>query len=240
MATGAELLIHISEKSFGDEQLFSDLRIEVPPNQVLALLGPSGVGKSTLLRLIAGIDRNYAGRITVGGHQPEDAGVPGFMFQDPRLLPWENAVGNLSAVCPDLTERRAHKLLATVGLAGAEMLRPAELSGGMQRRVALARALAVSPRLLLLDEPFTSLDRKLARELQHLLAEIIDREGPTVILVSHDPADAARLADRIITLEGRPAEIVQDFTPDKPRGHRTEAEIDAIAHEIDSSATGKA
>ena len=125
------------------------------------------------------------------------------------------------------------RLLADVGLEAAQKLRPAELSGGMQRRVALARALAVSSRLLLLDEPFVSIDRKLARELQALVKRVIDRLGPTVLLVTHDPFDAAALADRIITLNGRPASVVADLVLDVPRADRTEEMIMALSRDLD-------
>jgi NitT/TauT family transport system ATP-binding protein/sulfonate transport system ATP-binding protein len=143
-------------------------------------------------------------------------------------------LGNLLAVKPDLPPDEGRKLLAAVGLEAAADLRPAELSGGMQRRVALARALAVSSRLLLLDEPFVSIDRKLAMELWALLAGVVDRFGPTVILVTHDPYDAAALADRVITLRGRPAKLVDDTMLDVPRADRQDDLVAKIARELDA------
>ncbi len=233
MASGARLIADIDRKAFGGVDLFANLKFEVPPGQVVALIGPSGVGKSTLLRMIAGIDRDYQGRILVDGATPSDAKVPGFVFQDPRLLPWETALGNLLAVKPGLPVATGRKLLADVGLDGAEGLRPAELSGGMQRRVALARALAASSSLLLLDEPFVSIDRKLATELQALVAGVVDRLGPTVLLVTHDPYDAATLADRVITLRGRPVQVVDDTILAIPRAERDADAITAIARSLD-------
>ena len=233
MATGAKLIADIKEKSFGEEALFDGLRFEVPAGQVVALIGPSGVGKSTLLRMIGGIDPDYEGDILIDDLVPADAEVPGFVFQDPRLLPWETALGNLLAVKPDLADDEGRQLLVNVGLDAAENLRPGELSGGMQRRVALARALAVSSRLLLLDEPFVSIDRKLARELQALVASVVDRLGLTVLLVTHDPYDAAVLADRVITLRGRPVRVVDDMALDTPRAARNADQVAAIVSELD-------
>jgi len=233
MATGAKLIADIKEKSFGVEALFDGLRFEVPAGQVVALIGPSGVGKSTLLRMIGGIDPDYEGDILIDDLVPADAEVPGFVFQDPRLLPWETALGNLLAVKPDLADDEGRQLLVNVGLDAAENLRPGELSGGMQRRVALARALAVSSRLLLLDEPFVSIDRKLARELQALVASVVDRLGLTVLLVTHDPYDAAVLADRVITLRGRPVRVVDDMALDTPRAARNADHVAAIVSELD-------
>ena len=233
MASGAKLVADIQKKSFGGNDLFADLHIDVPAGQVVALIGPSGVGKSTLLRMIAGIDADYQGQILLDGVAPAKAQVPGFVFQDPRLLPWETAFGNLRAVKSDISYQEGCKLLSDVGLAGAEDLRPAELSGGLQRRVALARALAVSSRLLLLDEPFVSIDRKLALELQTLVAGVVDQLGPTVLLVTHDPYDAAALADRVITLHGRPVKVIDDMVLEIPRVARTANDVAAIARDLD-------
>ena len=234
MATGADVLINISCKDFGEKAtLFVDLSLHIPAGQVAALVGPSGVGKSTLLRMVAGIDTEFEGSLTIDNAQPDRAGIPGFVFQDPRLLPWETAFGNLMAVKPDLDVGHVRQLFADLGLADAEDKLPAELSGGMQRRVALARALVVQPTLLLLDEPFVSVDRKLANELRRLLAQIIDNYKPTVLLVTHDARDAAELADRTITLRGRPAQIYDELLIDRPRRDRDRAYISRKVVEIE-------
>ncbi|WP_298493576.1 ABC transporter ATP-binding protein [uncultured Maritimibacter sp.] len=186
------------------------LHLFVPESEVVALVGPSGVGKSTILRMIAGLDADFDGMLRIGGKPQAEAQVPGYVFQDPRLLPWATATENLTIISDNIDAPGARKLLVEMGLAGYEDALPGELSGGMQRRVALARALAVKPGLLILDEPFVSIDRKLARDLSGLIARVIRTYRPTVILVTHDPEDAARLADRVVVLDGRPVEVVED------------------------------
>lgn len=229
MATGARLSIAVRRKAFGGVPVLGPIALEVAASETVCLLGPSGVGKSTLLRLVAGIDRDFEGQIAVDGLAPARAPVPGFVFQDPRLLPWATALGNLLAVAPEAGEARARALLAAVGLAGSEGALPRMLSGGMQRRVALARALAVAPRLLLLDEPFVSLDRALVRELHALVLRLAAGAGPTVLLVSHSAEDAARLAHRVVVLGGRPARVLrEERLPGEP-ARRGEAEVAAIA-----------
>lgn len=210
--------LRITEKRFRHDAvpLFEGLELDIAPAETVALIGPSGVGKSTLIRMIAGIDTNWRGELTVGGVASDKAAVPGFVFQEPRLLPWLDAAENVRVADPAMTREAAIAGLADLGLEGKETLLPGELSGGMQRRVALARALAVAPGLLLLDEPFVSLDRKLVRELQEVVAGIVVTHRPTMILVSHDPADAARLAQRVLQLDGRPARFIGDVFLDTP------------------------
>ena len=234
MAAGAGVTVRVRRKDFpgAARPLFQDLAFAVAPGEVVALLGPSGVGKSTLLRMIAGVEP-FEGEIEVVGHPAGQGPVPGFVFQDPRLLPWRDAVGNVRAVAPGLGEGEARALLGKVGLAGFEEALPGALSGGMQRRVALARALGLGSGLLLLDEPFVSLDRALARELQDLIAQVIDAGGTTAILVSHEGEDAARLADRVIRLAGRPARVVEDRRLGMPRAARGREELRALAESLE-------
>ncbi|RYH04458.1 ABC transporter ATP-binding protein [Salipiger sp. IMCC34102] len=236
MATGAALDIQVDRKALtGGDVLFRDLHLQVAPSEVLALVGPSGVGKSTLLRLIAGADRDFAGTITIDKVRVRDAPPPGFVFQDPRLLPWLDAVANVRSAAPDVSRERALDLLGRVGLEGAGATLPHMLSGGMARRVALARALALSSRLLLLDEPFVSLDADLVTALRRLLTDLLERHPATVILVSHVPEDAAWLADRIVVLKDRPVTIADDFRVETPRDRRTPEGMSDVVRRIESA-----
>lgn len=231
MAQGPSLSLRIDRLALGSgaPPLFSGLRLQVPPGQVLALIGPSGVGKTTLLRILSGAERRWQGEVLVGGASATDAPMPGYVFQDARLLPWLSAADNLRAVAPNLSPARIAELLRKVGLAGQEDAWPHALSGGMQRRVALARALSVHPSLLLLDEPFVSLDRTLVRDLQTLFLKVFSDFDPTVVMVSHDPEDAARIADRAIVLTGRPARITADVTLPGRRGLRSAQDVARLA-----------
>jgi len=225
MAMGPELRIDITMKSFGGEPLLSDFHLTVAAGSVVALVGPSGVGKSSLLRLVAAIDRNYTGRITIGGVDAAAAPPAGFVFQDARLLPWLTALGNIRAVRPKTSRDEGLEFLRMVGLAGFADAYPHQLSGGMQRRVALARALSVNTGLLLLDEPFVSLDRDLVREMEKVIADIIESTGATVVMVTHMFEDAAMLADRAVVMTGRPARVTGDIALQVPRRARDAATV---------------
>ncbi len=231
---GPRVEIAVTGKKFGflPTPLLADFHLIVEPSTVVALVGPSGVGKSTLLRMIGGIDTDFAGTVRIDGVAAADALPAGFVFQDARLLPWLTALDNIRAVHPETTEAEAREQLARVGLAGFEHHYPHQLSGGMQRRVALARAFSVNPRLLLLDEPFVSLDRTLVEEMQAVLMGLVAASRPTVLLVTHLPEDASVLADRAVVLTGRPARIVADYHFDRPPAVRNRAEREDIASRI--------
>lgn len=234
MANGPRVDIDIVEKRYAltTVPLLADFHLTVEPSTVVALVGRSGVGKSSLLRMIAGVDQDYSGRIAIDGVDAADAPPAGFVFQDARLLPWLTALENIRAVRRETTEAEANDLLRRVGLGGYEHLYPSQLSGGMQRRVALARALSVNSRLLLLDEPFVSLDRNLVDEMQEVFLDLVREHGTTAILVTHLPEDAARLADRAIVLGGAPARVVADIALSPARNKRDDRDIDRLSQAI--------
>jgi sulfonate transport system ATP-binding protein len=183
-------------QTFGANTILSDLDLDVAPGEFIALLGRSGSGKTTLLRLLAGLDRPTAGEIDV----PQPRAV---VFQDPRLLPWKYTWENVVLGLPrDGARERATAALAEVGLSHRADAWPLTLSGGEAQRAALARALVREPALLLLDEPFASLDA-LTRIRMHVLVEALWREHrPAVLLVTHDVDEAIMLADRVLVLDG--------------------------------------
>ncbi len=183
--------------------VFEDLHLEIREGEVCALVGPSGIGKTTLLQIAAGLDPDFTGAVT---GRPEPVG---YLFQAPRLLPWRTARENLELVLPE-RPREAAVWLDRVGLSEAAEVYPQRLSLGMARRVSLARALAVRPSLLLLDEPFAALDEATADAMQRLVAGELARSRPTTLLVTHQWSEAVALADRVVALAGSPARIASD------------------------------
>lgn len=206
-----------------------DLRLALPVGQAGAVVGPSGCGKTTLLRLIAGLDHNFVGRVTLPSH-----GRVGMVFQEPRLLPWRSVVDNIRIAVPDAGEAEIAALLDALALAEHAAHFPGELSLGLARRAALARALAAKPDLLLLDEPLVSLDAALARELRDRIATLIEERRITTLIVTHDLSEAIALADRIFLLSPRPAHVVATLDIPAPRGRlatEAAAALAAKAHE---------
>ena len=208
-------------------EVLSDIAFTLAEGDVAAFVGPSGCGKTTMLRILAGLDRGFEG--TINGAAP---GRIGMVFQEPRLLPWRTAEANVRLAAPDASESKLTELFAILELAPHRSHYPGELSLGLARRVALARAFAVDPALLILDEPFVSLDQALAVRLRAELATLVDRRRVTTILVTHDVEDAVWLADRIFLLAGRPTRIAAELTVPGRRGERTAAEIAATRQKI--------
>lgn len=191
----------------------SGLRLRAAPGEFVCVVGPSGCGKSTLLNLVGGLDRDVDGR--VGG----TPGRIGYMFQEPRLMPWLTVLDNVLLVGDGsaAAQMRARELLVAMELGEVLDAFPARLSGGMRRRVALARAFAIEPRLLLMDEPFVSLDAPTAQRLRAMLMALWQRCGSTVLFVTHDLREALALADRVCFLSAAPGRVVLELAVELPR-----------------------
>jgi len=186
-------------KRFGPRTVFDGFDLRVEPGETVAILGASGCGKSTLLRCVAALVPLDAGSIAVDGEI-------GFVFQEPRLMPWLTLEKNvIFAARSDAERARVENAIGLVGLTNAAHLLPKALSGGMAQRAALARTLVRSPKVLLLDEPLSSLDALLRLELQGAIARIVRETASTAVLVTHDVDEALFLADRIVVLESSPA-----------------------------------
>ena len=211
-------------KAFGAVQALADVSVRVTAGEFLTLIGPSGCGKTTLLKSIAGLVPVDAGRIVVGDRTVTGPGREcSVVFQDFALLPWASVQRNVEfgllvrgvpAADRSATARRA---IAKVGLSGFEGAYPAQLSGGMQQRVGLARALAVNPRVLLMDEPFASIDEQTRRVFQDDLLALWSDERKTVVLVTHSMDEAIYLSDRVVVLSPRPGRVHQVLDVPLPR-----------------------
>ena len=245
------VLDHVGMRFGGDNPVtaLKDVDIQVLPGEFLAVVGPSGCGKSTLLRLVSGLLEPTTGTISVYGKTPEQARRDvefGFVFQDPVLFPWLRALGNV--LLPDRIlgsrnpthspriEQLARRLLGDVGLAGFEEHYPAQMSGGMQSRVALARALIYQASTLLMDEPFGALDEFTRDRLNLQLLEVWHKAQATVIFVTHSIQEAIFLADRVAVLSPRPGRIVRiagiPFPRPRPLDLRYEPEFGSLASEL--------
>ena len=210
-------------------EVIADLSFVLEEGETGALIGPSGCGKSTLMRILAGLDRNFEGAV----HIPAEGRI-GMAFQEPRLLPWRTAEDNVRLAAPDASEAEIAALFAALGLAEHRTHFPGELSLGLARRAALARAFAVRPTLLLLDEPFVSLDAPLALQLRRDLAQLVESRRITTVLVTHDVDEAIALADRIFVLSVRPAHVIGEVHVAKPRSEISGEERRAIAARIEA------
>ena len=206
-----------------------DLAFALSAGQTGALIGPSGCGKSTLLRIIAGLDDAYDGAIDRRGLAPI-----GMAFQEPRLLPWRSVEDNIRLAAPQAGASEIAALFAALGLSEHAQHFPGELSLGLARRAALARAFAVRPALLLLDEPFVSLDAPLARQLRGDLCRLVESREMITLLVTHDVDEAIGLADRIFVLSARPARVIGEVKVAQPRGRMEAQGARDIAGQIET------
>ncbi len=209
-------------RRFGGRDVVHDVTLSVAPGQVTCLLGPSGCGKSTTLRMVAGVERQDNGRVILDGkvlsdsrvHLPPEARHVGLMFQDFALFPHLSVIDNVAFGLsgPRKSKHaRAHDMLERVHLSGFDTAYPHELSGGEQQRVALARAIAPRPRVMLMDEPFSGLDNRLRDGIRDETLDILKAEGTAVLLVTHEPDEAMRMADEIALM--RDGEVVQRGAP---------------------------
>lgn len=201
--------------------------LAVADREFVCLLGPSGCGKTTVLNVLSGLDQHYVGEVRVAGRPlSRDGAHPfhiGYVFQEPRLLPWRTVRGNiefaLGSVGVPRSEwpERADAWLARVGLYDFAHAHPHELSGGMQQRTAIARAFAVDPEILLMDEPFSGLDELTARSMRELLLELWQETRKTVVFVTHNCFEACFVADRILVFSSRPGRVRQELSVELPR-----------------------
>jgi ABC-type nitrate/sulfonate/bicarbonate transport system ATPase subunit len=234
------LIADIREKRYrgargtGSHVALAGLSLQAAAGEIVALVGPSGCGKTTFLNIVAGLDRDFAGDVRLA---PRPDGRParvGYVFQEPRLLPWRTVRENIALVLPPhRADAVAGEMLKAVGLAEARDLYPPQLSVGMSRRVAIARAFAIDPDLLLMDEAFVSLDHDTVEQLRNLLLKLWHARPTTVLLVTHDLREALVLADRLLLLSAAPARVVADLPVSLARNRRQSgAEIERLREEV--------
>ncbi|MEF2975917.1 ABC transporter ATP-binding protein [Subtercola sp. YIM 133946] len=210
---------HAYQTAAGTAAILRDLQFAVAPGEFVCIVGSSGVGKTTLLRCLAGLQAPSEGFVAVEGSKiAGPSAAVSLVFQDysRSLLPWLSVIDNVmlplkGRVARSLRTTRALRALADVGLTDARDSYPWQLSGGMQQRVAIARALVFEPRVLLMDEPFASVDAQTRESLEDLVLRIRNDEGQSVVLITHDIDEAIYLADRVIVLGGRPASVRADL-----------------------------
>ena len=223
VGAGAPLRVNIAEKTFRAAEgatitALRGLSFEVRQGEFACLLGPSGCGKTTTLRILLGLDKDFSGsfQLPEGGTDRIAA-----VFQEPTLLPWRTVEQNVRLALP--TERRntnLDRLFDSLGLSGMRTFYPSELSLGLARRAALARAFATEPAVLLLDEPFASLDEQTAERLRHLLLDVWSARPTTALMVTHNLREALMLSDRLIVLSSRPGHVLGVFDVRLPRQYR--------------------
>ena len=224
-----DISIYINKKIFLNpkEKSLSHLAIDkfklfIPKGEFCSIIGPSGCGKTTLLNLISGLDNSLNGAINFGKNKSINSIKLAYMFQTPRLLPWLNVIENVEVVLSNEQKKMSisKDILSMMGLEKFFKYYPNKLSGGMQRRVALARSFATEPELLILDEPFISLDEPIADMLREMLIKLWTKQPTTIIFVTHDLNEAIYLSDRVVFLSKAPAKVIKEVNINfsRPRG----------------------
>ncbi len=231
-----DLTINITDKSYlnstdkNSKQVIKDLQLNLANNEFVCLVGPSGCGKTTLLNILAGLDTTFSGNISL--NENHKAPKIGYVFQNPRLLPWRTVQENIELASEEKIET-LEVLLESMGLATEKDTFPAHLSLGMSRRVAIIRAFAIDPDLLLMDEPFVSLDPPTARQAQQLLIDLWSKRPHKVLFVTHDLREAITLADRLIFLNSNPMSVITEIPVSIPRKERRqEAKIEQFRQQL--------
>ncbi|MCC7426945.1 MAG: ABC transporter ATP-binding protein [Alphaproteobacteria bacterium] len=212
-------------KRFGDLVALQDISATIADGEFVSIVGPSGCGKTTLLRIIAGLERATEGRALLAGREISGVGYErGFVFQSDSLLPWRTVLSNVligieirEGRRPEADVQRARELIQMVGLGGFENYYPRQLSGGMRQRANLARALAINPEILLMDEPFSALDAQTREVMQSELTRIWQQGRKTVLFITHQIDEAVFLSDRVIVLARRPGRVREVVDVDLPR-----------------------
>ena len=216
----------------GVHRAIANLQLSLASNEFICLVGPSGCGKTTLLNIIAGLDPDFSGEITLG-HQLKNPKI-GYVFQNPRLLPWRTVRENITLALPeDHAPEAVDALLDLMQLTKAQNVYPERLSLGMSRRVSIIRAFAVDPDILLMDEPFVSLDAPTARQVRKLLVKLWKQRPHTILFVTHDLREAIALADRLIFLSAPPMRTISEIIVSVPRGQRNdETQVEAFRRKL--------
>jgi NitT/TauT family transport system ATP-binding protein len=205
-------------------EVLREISLSVDEGEIVSIIGPTGCGKTTLIRIIGGIIKSDSGRVLINNQEVQNFKNPscGMVFQNFNLFPWRSAIKNIEfglekSTQPEERRKIAQEYIELVGLKGYEKYHPHELSGGMQQRIGLARALAINPEVVLLDEPFSSIDLLLRESLQGEIMKILSRTKKTAIFITHNVSEALFLSDRIVSLSSNPGIIKSIYNVNLPR-----------------------